>query len=93
MARIGTTGNSFCLFGLTTKALLGLDCNGAIQHEWTLVDKPVGSATTVANPMAQNASWLPDIPGDYTFQYCCLFDTEDELPADYVLPDSTPQLA
>lgn len=41
---------------------------GNVSYLWTLLDKPPGSASTLANPTAQNATFTPDLPGSYRVQ-------------------------
>ena len=47
----------------------GLDPQGLpLTYHWSLPGKPPGSAATILNPTAQNASFFADLPGAYSAQ-------------------------
>jgi len=71
------TADGGCLTGIGVFHPLEGICPDAISSQWSIPEKPVGSATTVQPGL--NTNFNPDIAGEYLIRLCCNYETPNTI--------------
>jgi hypothetical protein len=62
------TGRDDLVIGETVTALDVNPSNSGASYQWSFIDIPPGSATTISTPTSPSCSFIPDVTGTYALK-------------------------